>query len=149
MKSSTAFEPQSLFIDTWGWLVLADRNDPAYGRVAGMRRKNVESRRPWVTTDYVLDETITRLFAAAPFAKAQEFCDAIFASRDLGSLVVEYISPERFRTAYQLRLRYKDKSRISFTDLTSFAVMHELGIRDVLTGDEHFVQIGLGFRKLP
>ena len=46
-------------------------------------------------------------------------------------------------------LRYRDKPRVSFTDLTSFTVMRELGIRHVLTADAHFPQAGLGFQCFP
>ena len=28
-------------------------------------------------------------------------------------------------------------------------VMEELGIQDVLTEDDHFIQVGMEFRKLP
>jgi predicted nucleic acid-binding protein len=64
-------------------------------------------------------------------------------------LAVESIAANRFRKAYALRLRYRDKPRISFTDLTSFVVMQELGIRRVLTQDAHFVQAHLGFQVVP
>jgi predicted nucleic acid-binding protein len=147
MKSSTASE--ALFVDTWGWLVLANDRDPSFSGVTGLRRDYAENGKLWVTTDYVLDETITRLFAGTPFAKAQQFCDAIFESAKLGLLAVEPISPERFQRAYKMRLRYRDKPRVSFTDLTSFTVMRELGIRHVLTADAHFQQAGLGFHRLP
>ena len=102
----------------------------------------------WVTTDYVLDETITRLFAGTPFVKAQELRNAIFDSSKIGLLVVEPITPERFQRAYKTRLRYRGKPRVSFTDLTSFTVMRELGIRQVLSADAHFQQAGLGFHRL-
>ena len=65
-----------------------------------------------------------------------------------GELVdIEQVTPERFSRAW--RLRYRDKPRISFTDLTSFVVMRELGLRHALTGDAHFEQVGLNFSKLP
>lgn len=147
MKSSTTSEP--LFVDTWGWLVLANDRDPSFAAVAHLRQQAAENGQSWVTTDCVLDETITRLFAATPFPKAQTFCDAIFQSQDLGVLIVEPITAERFERAYKLRLRYRDKPRISFTDLASFTVMRELGIRRVLTADAHFSQAGLGFHCLP
>ena len=147
MKSSTGSE--QLFVDTWGWLVLANDRDPSFGPVADLRRQSAESGQLWVTTDYVLDETITRLFAGTPFARAQSFCDAIFQSQRLGVLVLEPITAERFQRAYKLRLRYRDKPRISFTDLTSFTVMRELGIHRVLTAGTHFPQAGLGFQCLP
>lgn len=56
---------------------------------------------------------------------------------------------ERLSRAWRLRLRYRDKPRISPTDLTSFVVMRELGLRHALTGDAHFEQVGLNFSKLP
>jgi predicted nucleic acid-binding protein len=147
MKNSTGSE--LLFVDTWGWLVLANDRDPSFAAVAELRRQCAEAGQLWVTTDYVLDETITRLFAATPFPRAQSFCDAIFHSQKLGLLVLEPITAERFQRAYKMRLRYRDKPRISFTDFTSFAVMRELGIRRVLTADAHFPQAGLGFQCLP
>jgi hypothetical protein len=34
-------------------------------------------------------------------------------------------------------------------DFTSMVVMQELGIAEVFSGDEHFVQVNLGFRLVP
>ncbi|MCP5117171.1 MAG: hypothetical protein GY953_40620 [bacterium] len=59
------------------------------------------------------------------------------------------MTPERFRLAWRLRLRYQDKPRFSLTDLTSSVVIREVGLRHVLTGDSHFEHIGLGFIRLP
>jgi len=137
---------ERLFVDTWAWLVLANDRDPAFDAVSRIR---AGANGAWVTTDYVLDETITRLFAAAPFAAARRFSEGIFAASRQSLLDIEHVTPERFSRAYQLRLRYQDKPRISFTDLTSFVVMRELGLLRVLTGDAHFEQLGLGFVRLP
>ena len=145
MKPSTAIERPLLFVDTWGWIVLADAQDPRHDEVVALRRRHTENG-ILVTTDYVLDETFTRLFGGSPFAEAERFCTAVLRARDAGMVRVEPISAERFERAYRLRLRYRDKPRISFTDLTSFVVMTELGIRDVLTADVHFTAAQLGFR---
>ncbi len=66
-----------------------------------------------------------------------------------GYLNLEWISSERFDTAKELRLRFKDKPMISFTDFTSIAVMKELNIKSILTEDDHFIQVGMGFRNRP
>lgn len=147
MKSSTATEP--LFVDTWGWLVLANDRDPAFDAVAELRRRDAASGGRWITSDYVLDETITRLFMTAPFRQAEAFFKGIFESEKARLLAIEPIDARRFEEAYRLRLRYRDKPRISFTDLTSFTVMRELGIRRVLTAGAHFSQVGMGFRQIP
>jgi uncharacterized protein len=145
---SRSIRPERLFVDTWGWLALADSRDPAHEQVVSERRSYTGAG-ALVTSDYVLDETITRLFSACPFSVARKFCDAILEAASSGLLHLERITPERFDAAYRLRLRYRDKPRISFTDLTSFVVMRELDIRNVLTADRHFAQVHLGFRCLP
>jgi predicted nucleic acid-binding protein len=140
---------ERLFVDTWGWLALANDRDPGFADVSAIRAGAAGQPGAWVTTDYVLDETMTRLFAATPFAQARRFVDGLFEASREGLLDIEQVTPERFRRAWRLRLRYHDKPRISFTDLTSFVVMRELGLRRALTGDAHFEQVGLGFVRLP
>jgi predicted nucleic acid-binding protein len=140
---------ERLFVDTWAWLVLANDRDPAFGAVSRVRAGSAGQAGAWVTTDYVLDETMTRLFAGAPFAAARRFIEGVFDASRQGLLDIEYVTPERFAHAWRLRLRYRDKPRISFTDFTSFVVMRELRLRSVLTADAHFEQVGMGFTRLP
>jgi predicted nucleic acid-binding protein len=137
-----------LFVDTWGWLVLANDRDPSFKSVSRIRTGARGQIGAWVTTDYVLDETTTRLFMSTPFAKARRFLEGIFEASRQGLLDIEHVTPDRFTSAWRLRLRYRDKPRISFTDLTSFVVMRELGLQHVLSGDGHFEHIGLGFIRL-
>ena len=137
------------FVDTCAWLVLANDRDPAFAAVSALWIEVAGRAGAWVTTDYVLDETLTRLFAAAPFAKARRFAEAIFQASDSGLVDVERVTRERFQAAWQLRLRYKDKPRLSSTDLTSFVVMKETGLTSVISGDAHFEHAGLGFRRIP
>src|SRR5262249_9953140 len=120
-------EASRLFGDTWGWLVLSNSRDPAFPAASRMRAGAAGRPGAWVTTDYVLDETITRLFAATPFLRARRFVEGVFEASRQGLLDIEHITPERFSLAYRLRMRFRDKPRISFTDLTSFVVMTELG----------------------
>jgi predicted nucleic acid-binding protein len=140
---------ERLFVDTWAWLVLANDRDPAFGSVSRLRASVAGQPGAWVTTDYVLDETMTRLFALAPSAQARRFMEGIFEASRRGLLDIEHVTPERFTRAWRLRLRYHDKPRISFTDLTSFVVMRELGLHHALTADAHFEQAGMGFSRLP
>jgi predicted nucleic acid-binding protein len=138
-----------LFVDTWAWLVLANGRDPSFATVSRIRANSLGQAGAWVTTDYVLDETMTRLFSATPFTHARRFAEGIFEASRQGLLDIEHVTPERFNRAWRLRLRYRDKPRISFTDLTSFVVMRELGLQQALTGDAHFEQVGMGFGRLP
>ena len=102
-----------------------------------------------MTTNYVLDETMTLFFRHRPFGEARQFMEGLWSAAEQGYLVVQRVTTERFREAWRLRLRYRDKRDISFTDLTSFAVMDELGIADVLTEDQHFEQVNLRLVRRP
>lgn len=137
-----------LFIDTWGWIVLNNRREPRHKGLnefysSWRNRKGVS-----YTTDYVLDETFTLLFRRLPFKKAVDSLAIIELAINEGYLRLERITAERFEKAKDLRIKFQDKPRISFTDLTSMVVMAEREITSILTEDDHFDQVGMGFHKI-
>lgn len=138
-----------LFIDTWGWLTLRDKRESRHAEVSNFYQDFRLRKGRVYTSDYVLDETITLLFHRLPFATAQESLESIQQAVTGQYLHLEWITPERFEKAKQLRSKFQDKPRISFTDLTSMVVMEECGITEILTEDGHFLQIGMGFQKVP
>jgi predicted nucleic acid-binding protein len=135
-----------LFIDTWGWLVLEDSKDPQHQAASSMYAQTAKAAGNIFTTNFVLDETFTRLFRRRPFQEASRFAKGLLRSP---SIRIEEITPVRFRRAFDLRHIFRDKPDISFTDLTTIAVIQELKVVDILTGDRHFIQVGLGFRTHP
>lgn len=138
-----------LFIDTWGWLTLRDRDESRHKGVKEFYRQFRDQNGIIYTSDYVLDETITLLFRRLPFKTAKGSLAKIDKAIKEGYLQVEWVTPERFEKAKGLRLKYQDKPKISFTDLTSMVVMKELGVKDIITGDEHFEHVGMGFQHKP
>lgn len=138
-----------IFVDTWAWLAIAYSKDPYHQAAAAQHWQFRQQNRSYVTTNFVLNELISALFKTVPFDPARRFTDALFLSLQSGRHRLVFISPEQFRQAYELRLRYHDKADISFVDFTSMVVMQDLGVSDVFTGDAHFQQVGLGFRLLP
>lgn len=139
----------SIFIDTWGWVALGNRSDKHHEDVKETYKDFHNRRMKVYTSDYVLDELMTLLFRREKFSQAVRFTESVFSSAKLGQVIIERITTERFGDAWKLRKKYQDKPGISFTDLTSMVVMREKGIIDVLTDDDHFLQVGLGFTKLP
>ena len=137
-----------LFIDTWGWVVIHNRRETRHGEISDYYRHIREQEGVTYTTDYVLDETFTLLFRRLPFSQAKESLEILDRAIRGGYLLLERITPERFEQTKVLRLRFQDKPRISFTDLSSMVVMEALNIRYVLTGDAHFGQVGMGFQAV-
>lgn len=139
----------ALFVDSWGWIVLANQNEDLFLAVRDLYQREVREGHQMVTSDYVLDEVLTFLFAKAPPALASKYAKELFSSIHLGHVQLERIHPERFEKAWKMRLKYQDHPKISFTDFTSFVVMQEMSVKRVLTNDDHFQQINLGFQKIP
>ena len=138
-----------IFIDTWGWLTLRDRDESRHEDTKEFYQKFRDQNGIIYTSDYVLDETITLLFKRLPFKTAKKSLAQIDKAIEKGYLQVEWVTPERFERTKVLRLKYQDKPKISFTDLTSMVVMREIGVKDIVTGDEHFEHVGMGFQKCP
>jgi uncharacterized protein len=134
-----------LFVDTWGWIVLADPRHPAHREVTACYRESIR-RGGVVTSNFVVDEAFTFLFSRSPYDQVHGFCEGILKSHDIR---IEEVTRLRFMRAYQLRRKFSDKPRISFTDLTSMAIMSELQVSEILTADAHFAHVGMGFRRLP
>jgi hypothetical protein len=81
--------------------------------------------------------------APGPFDEASRFAKGLLGSR---FLAIAEITPPGFERALDRRLVFRDRPDISFTVLTSSAVLEELRSMDILTADRHFLQTGLGFR---
>jgi uncharacterized protein len=138
-----------IFVDTWGWLALGHRRDAHHAAVKSIIERCQSDAQRIQTSDYVLDELITLLFRREKHEEAVRFLEGLLADQAGGRLQIQRVTPERFFAALELRKRFRDKPLISFTDLTSMAIMGELGIHDVLTEDEHFRQVGMGFQTVP
>ena len=86
--------------------------------------------------------TINLWFARALSKGSGAFKKELGASALLG---VE-ITSARFRVGPLTRgLRFETSLDISFTDLTTMIVAQDLEVLDILSGDRHFLQVGLGF----
>ena len=129
---------RDVFMDSAGFLALWDADDEHHAAAARLQEDLTEKARRFVTSEYVVDETITLLLVRHSHAAASDFLNTVERSE---ALQMEWVGPERFHAAAGLFRRHEDK-RWSFTDCVSFALMRELRIRDAFTTDHHFRQAG-------
>ena len=133
----------SLFVDTGGWMACADAADPSHVPCCAARDAAFEAGQTLITTDFVVDETLTLI----RFRLGLDAADAWWQQIDRSArLRWERIESDRFERARHLFFQYRDKD-FSFTDCTSVAIMRELKLTQVITTDRHFHQ--LGFQMLP
>jgi predicted nucleic acid-binding protein len=132
-----------VFVDTAGWMALADAADPLHAESRAARDAVLEGGARLVTTDFVADETLTLLRLRLGIAAEEAWWAQVDRSPRLGW---ERVDSDRFEKARALFFRHRDKG-FSFTDCTSFAIMRELRLTRVITTDRHFRQ--MGFDVLP
>lgn len=137
-----------LFVDTWGWLALRDKGDRRHREAVTVFEEALAAG-SIVTTDYVLDETLTLLFRRLAAHKARQSLEALLTATREGAVVLAPIHGARFHEAVRLRMKYRDKPEISFTDFTTMVVMREFGLEQILSEDRHFAQVGLGLVLVP
>lgn len=134
---------ERLFIDTAGWMAMADSKDPHHAASIQTRDHWLENQGILISSNYILDETLTLIRMRLGDKATEKWWTLISESPRCS---VEWISPERAEKALRWFFGWNDQS-FSFTDCTSFVVMREMGIEKVLTGDRHFITAG--FQILP
>lgn len=127
--------PDIVFVDAGAFYAAKDSDDANHAAALnflGSFRGNL------ITTNYVIDEAITLARFRAGHRTAVELGQQLW-NEELARIV--RVSESDERAAWELFKRYDDKD-FSFTDCTSFVVMHRLGITYAFTFDDHFEQIG-------
>lgn len=124
-----------IFVDTGAWYAAIVPTDPNHNLAAAFL---VANREPLLTTDYIIDETLTLLRARGERGRALSLGEQFFA----GSLAeIHQLTADDLQSAWQVFHDYADKDW-SFTDCASKAVIEQLGITTAFAFDKHFRQFG-------
>jgi predicted nucleic acid-binding protein len=127
-----------LFVDTGAWLALNDKNDQYHTKAIDKSSKIKMQKIELLTSEYVIDESITIIRFKISHETACLFGESLFAS----SIVkIIGITEEDRSKAWEMFKKYKDKE-FSFTDCTSFVLMKKLNLKKAFAFDNHFKQVG-------
>jgi predicted nucleic acid-binding protein len=99
---------------------------------------HAESTEAFLTTDYVVDETLTLFKARGNYQQAFKLGTKLFRG-ELAHLI--HVSSEDVNSAWDVFNSHRDKAW-SFTDCTSYVVMKRLKINEAFAFDRHFAQFG-------
>jgi hypothetical protein len=138
----------TVFIDSGGWLSVTLPSDRHHRAGRQYFQSLISLRAVATTSDFVLQEVITRLRYDAGHRIASEFIALIHEAVDDRRLTVHRITPELWETAEEFFLRYHD-AVLSFTDCSSFALLREHPVDEVFGYDSHFEMMGHILRPKP
>ena len=91
---------KALFVDTAGWIACADAADPDHEDACGARDNWLEHQGLLITSDYVIDETLTLLRLRLGLSAAEQWWHTLAASK---RVVRELIHEERGEPGEPLR----------------------------------------------
>jgi predicted nucleic acid-binding protein len=129
-----------IFVDTSAWYAVEVEDDVNHDAACNFLSQIASGRHGIaITTDYILDETLTLLRSRRGLTSAATFIDKISRSK---SLRVFWVSENLFEKALNI-FRKSDRRSWSFTDCTSFALMRELSVSEAFSFDNHFREVGL------
>lgn len=127
-----------VFADTGYWIALLSPRDELHGRAQEVSATLAGAR--IVTSDWILTELLNGFAERGPRLRFV-VSTAVAILKENPNVIVAPQTRDSFTRAFDLYCERTDKGW-SLTDCSSFLVMRQYGIDDVLTYDKHFEQAG-------
>jgi len=124
-----------IFVDTGAWFASIVPTDADHQKAVSWLKNKTESL---LTTDYIVDETLTLLRARGEVTRAVRLADAFFTGQ---LATVYYLTEEDIQLTWQVFRDYSDKEW-SFTDCSSKVIIEKFRIPQAFAFDHHFRQFG-------
>ena len=131
-----------IFVDTGAWIALTDTSDQYHLKARRIYAELKRKRPRFLTTEYVVDETITRLRYDADHPTALRCLALLFQAEKAGTLQIVYTDKALVKEALAIFRQY-DTAILSVTDCVSFAVCKRGQIHRAFSFDQHFPMMGL------
>lgn len=136
-----------LFVDSSFFIAYYDDRDQWHTHAIRTAKNLIDEDPEFFISDYIYSETVSFLLTTHPYhgySRAQDFDRVVIESEKYAFF---RINDSLFHGAKEIFFRYNTDKRWSFTDCTSYAMMTDLGLRKVLTFDEHFSEMGFEIIK--
>jgi len=128
-----------IFIDTSAWYAVEVEDDVNHKAACKFIAQITSGKHgAGITTDYILDETLTLLRSRRGLDSALSFINKFRKSK---SIRVFWINEDLFDKALDT-FQSSGSKKWSFTDCTSFALMRELNVSEAFCFDMHFREAG-------
>lgn len=131
---------EQCFIDSSAFFALADQSSKSGEKIKSFLLENQLSL---LTTNFILAETISLITKRIGKHEALKTGEKILSSHTIG---LSYVDEASQKEAWNMFKHYKDKD-FDLIDATSFVFCRKQKIKEVITLDYHFAQ--MGFKVIP
>ncbi|PHM06532.1 type II toxin-antitoxin system VapC family toxin [Nostoc sp. 'Peltigera malacea cyanobiont' DB3992] len=122
-----------IFVDTSAWFASIVPSDTDHQIASLWVNQNTEQL---ITTDYIIDETLTLLRTRGEFLRAISLKEAFFSDV---LTTIYYLTEEDIRQTWQIFRQFSDKNW-SFTNCASRVVMNKFHLTQAFTFDHYLRQ---------
>jgi predicted nucleic acid-binding protein len=138
----------TVFVDTGAWLAFLSRDDQYHSLAVARYRELADDRARLVTSNYIVDETATRLRYGVGLKAALGFHQMVLGAVAGGRLRVAWVDEKTEAEGWRLLEQYADVP-LSLTDATSAVVARSRRITEIFGFDSDFGAMGFAVQPGP
>lgn len=133
---------KKLFIDTSAWLAVYIPTEKSHLRITRILKKEIDARSVLYTSNYIIDETVTRLLYDASWDVTKQFLQYLHKSIAEHFLVELWVDEQIEADAFSIFTLFKEH-KLSLTDATTVVFIRRYKMDAVISLDSDFKKIGL------
>lgn len=138
-----------MFVDSSFWLGFVNQEDSLYTKAVSFSQSEEFLQAILFTSNYVIDETLTRLKNKVGAKAAFSFFESLQRKIKQRNLTLLFAAEESFNRTYRIFKNNPSPKSFSFTDATIMALMRIHQIKNLLTFDQDFRKIKPKVKILP
>lgn len=147
MRSIPRLRHKRIFIDSSAWIAFSLKGEPNHQEIFDYLTGEIRLKSKLFTSDYVLDETFTRLLNTQGIKTVKNFKTLLSLAEKQNQLLVFWTDETLFTRSWSVFQKFAEH-RLSFTDATIFTLVKDFKLNEVLSLDQGFKKVGLNVRPL-
>lgn len=133
---------KKLFIDTSAWLAVYIPTEKSHLRITRILKEEIDARSVLYTSNYIIDETVTRLLYDTSWDVTKQFLQYLHKSITEHFLVELWVDEQIEADAFSIFTLFKEH-KLSLTDATTVVFIRRYKMDAVISLDSDFKKIGL------
>ncbi|MBU4210108.1 PIN domain-containing protein [Patescibacteria group bacterium] len=131
-----------IFVDTCAWLAHFLKNDINHKIAKNFLKQEIKKNSLICTSNYVIDEAVTRLRYDSGWSNTSKFIEFIKNSIKSNCLIEFFVDEQIELDSFNLLKKYTDK-KLSLTDASIIAICKKYKIHTIFTFDSDFQKLGI------